>query len=241
MLHKIRGIVLKTTPYSESSVVVQIFTDKFGLQSYLINGVKKPRAKITMNMLQPLHLLDMVAYFKQSTAIQRLAEARPAPSFTTIPYNILKNTMTMFLNEVLYKSIRQQGADEQLFDFLHHAVCWLDETPNIHPNFHLAFLLKITKYLGFAPSIGRRGDQLYFDLQEGEFTALMPPHLNFLHDQDASAFLALYSVGFERLDTVSLSTRTRRALLEKILLYYRLHTASFGEIQSHHILEEVLG
>ncbi|WP_461791781.1 recombination protein O N-terminal domain-containing protein [Pedobacter sp.] len=79
MLHKTRGIVLRTTTYSESSVVVQVFTEKFGIQSYLINGVKKPKAKIPMNMLQPLHLLEMVVYHKQNIQIQRISEARLMP------------------------------------------------------------------------------------------------------------------------------------------------------------------
>ncbi|RZK72244.1 MAG: DNA repair protein RecO, partial [Pedobacter sp.] len=104
MLHKTRGIILKTTLYSESSVVVQIFTEKFGIQSYMINGVKKPRAKISMNMLQPLHLVDMVVYHKHNTSIQRVSELRPSPVYSSIPYNIVKSTVTQFLNEVLYKS-----------------------------------------------------------------------------------------------------------------------------------------
>ena len=69
MLHKIRGIVIKTTDYSESSVVAQIFTEDFGVQSYLINGVKRPKGKIRLSMLQPLHLLDMVVYFKPNAGI----------------------------------------------------------------------------------------------------------------------------------------------------------------------------
>src|SRR5690349_12859257 len=108
MLHKTRGIVFKTTNYSESSVVVQVFTEKFGLQSYLINGVKKPKAKIKMNILQPLHLLEMVVYHKPSGNIQRAAEVRQQPVFLTIPYDIVKSSLVMFLNEVLYKAIRQQ-------------------------------------------------------------------------------------------------------------------------------------
>ncbi len=240
MIHKIRGIVLKTTAYSESSVIVQIFTDKFGLQSFMIQGVKKPKAKIGMNLLQPLHLLDIVTNFKQSASIQRLTEARPGPAFSSIPYHIIKSTMAMFLNEVLYKSIRQQGADERLFEFLHNAISWLDETEQINPNFHLSFLLKITRYLGFAPNIANRTDQIYFDLQEGEFTSLTPIHLNFLDKPEAVNFIKLYETSFENLDHLNINTLQRRTLLEKILLYYKLHTASFGEVQSHHILEEVL-
>ncbi|RZL17179.1 MAG: DNA repair protein RecO [Pedobacter sp.] len=241
MLQKIRGIVLKTTTYSESSVIVQVFTNKFGLQSYLINGVKKPKARIHINMLQPMHLLDMVAYQKGNGGVQRVSEARPMPAFRSIPYDIIKSTIIQFLNEVLYKSIRQQGADEQLFDFIYNSTCWFDELEKADVNFHLSFLMKLTRYLGFAPSITYREDHLYFDLQEGDFTSLTPLHPYFIEKDEAKILIALYTISFEHLGSLTISSIMRRNLLEKILLYYRLHTASFSDIRSHYILEEVLG
>ncbi|WP_316785622.1 DNA repair protein RecO [Pedobacter frigiditerrae] len=240
MLHKTRGIVLKTTLYSESSVVVQVFTDKFGIQSYLINGVKKPKAKIPMNILQPLHLLDMVVYHKMNTQIQRIAEARPSPVFRSIPYHVIKNTIVQFLNEVLYKSIRQQNADENLFDFIYNAISWFDETDEPSVNFHLAFLLKLSRFLGFAPHSQTRNDQKYFDLQEGDFTSVMPIHPCFMDKVDADWFLLLFNTPFEKIFEIKLDNITRRFLLDKILVYYTLHTASFGQIKSHQVLEDVL-
>jgi DNA repair protein RecO (recombination protein O) len=240
MLHKTRGIILKTTLYSESSVVVQIFTEKFGIQSYMINGVKKPRAKISMNMLQPLHLVDMVAYYKHNISIQRVSELRPAPVYSTIPYNIVKSTITQFLNEVLYKSIRQQTTDEHLFDFIFSAMCWFDECGPENVNFHLAFLLKLSRFLGFAPSTIIKNDDNYFDLQEGEFKSRTPAHPNFLSKSDALVFISLFTSPFEKIHEIKLDNKTRRFILDKILVFYTLHTASFGDIRSHQVLEEVL-
>jgi len=240
MLHKTRGIVLKTTLYSESSVVVQIFTSKFGIQSYLVNGVKRPKAKIKMNMLQPLHLVDMVVYHKANTSIQRISELRPSPVFKSIPYDIIKSTIVMFLNEVLYKSIRQQNADENIFDYIFSAVCWFDETENAGANFHLAFLLKLSRFLGFAPSTQTKSGQSYFDLQEGEFKSLPPIHPYFIEKTAASLFITLFITPFEKLNEIKIDNITRRLILDKILVYYTLHTASFGEIKSHQVLEDVL-
>lgn len=240
MLHKTRGIVLKTTLYGEGSVIVQIFTEKFGIQSYMINGVKKPKAKIRMNMLQPLHLVEMVVYNKINTSIQRISELRPAPIFGSIPYDIIKSTVVIFLNEVLYKSIRQQTTDEHLFDFIFSALCWFDESTAVNINFHLAFLLKLSKFLGFAPSTQTRSDQSYFDLQEGEFKSMPPVHPYFLDKIDASLFISLFIAPFDKINEIKLDNKTRRSVLDKILIYYTLHTASFGEINSHHILEDVL-
>lgn len=240
MLHKTRGIVLKTTLYSESSVVVQIFTEKFGIQSYLINGVKKTRAKISMNMLQPLHLVDMVVYHKANGNIQRVSELRPSPVFRSIPYDITKRTIILFLNEVLYKSIRQQMADERLFEFIFSSICWFDECADGNINFHLAFLLKLSRFLGFAPNTTLSSDHFYFDLQEGDFKSRMPVHPHFLNKEDASLFIGLYTSPFEKINEIKAENKTRRLVLDKILIYYALHTASFGEIHSHQVLEEVL-
>src|ERR1700754_2638836 len=140
MLHKTRGIVFKTTDYGETSVIVQIFTEKFGLQSYIINAVKKPRAKISRNMLQPLHLLDMVVYHKNTGQVHRIAELKSSPVLQSIPYDVVKSSIAMFLNEVLYKAVRQQTAEESLFDFVFNAIEWLDHQSEGLANFPLAFL-----------------------------------------------------------------------------------------------------
>jgi DNA repair protein RecO (recombination protein O) len=85
MLHKTRGIVFKTTDFGENSIIVQVFTEKFGLQSYMVNGAKKPKAKIGRNMLQPLHLLEMVVYHKNTGNVQRIKELKNSPQLLTIP------------------------------------------------------------------------------------------------------------------------------------------------------------
>ena len=103
MLHKTRGIVFKTTSYSENSVIVQVFTEKFGMQSYMVNGAKKPKAKISLNMLQSLSLLDMVVYYKNTGNVQRIKELKNSPVLQTIPYDIIKSSIALFLNEVLYR------------------------------------------------------------------------------------------------------------------------------------------
>jgi len=240
MLHKVKGIVLKTTNYSESSVIVQVLTDKFGMQSYLINGVKKPKAKVKMNMLQSLHLLDMVVYHKTNTNIQRISEVRQTPVFKSIPYDMIKTCIIIFLNEVLYKSIRQQSADESLFDYIFNSIVWFDESEEINPNFHLSFLLKLTRFLGFSPNDKRRSDQTYFDLQEGEFVSRIPIHNNYLELEDALIFILLFTSPLEEISKMKFSNIQRRFLLDKILVFYTLHTASFGEVQSHKILETLL-
>ncbi|RYG12871.1 MAG: DNA repair protein RecO, partial [Chitinophagaceae bacterium] len=117
---------------------------------------------------------------------------------------------------------------------------WFDETDEPSVNFHLAFLLKLTRFLGFAPHFQARADQMYFDLQEGELTSLPPIHPYFIDKSDADYLNKLFYCPLEKLNEIEINNVKRRFLLDKILVYYTLHTASFGQIRSHQILEEVL-
>lgn len=241
MLHKTRGIVFKTTDYSESSVVVQVFTEKFGLQSYLINGVKKPKAKIRQNMLQPLHLLDMVVYHKPAGNIQRVAEIRQYPVFQSIPYHVVKSSLVLFLNEVLYKVIRQQTADEVLFEFLFHAIEILDRMENGLANFHLYFLLRLTRFLGFYPDRNFSASADFFDLKHGNYTRKPPNHAFILKQPQTAIWTALLHSNFNMLENIRIAAADRKIILNKILDYYHLHIEGMGQVKSHIVLEEVLG
>jgi len=240
MLHKTRGIVFKTTNYSESSVVVQIFTEKFGLQSYLINGIKRPKSKIKLNSLQPLHLLDIVVYHKTSGNIQRVSELRHLPVFLSIPYDIVKSSITMFLNEVLYKSLRQHESDVVLFEFLFHAIEILDSISIGVSNFHLYFLLRLSRFLGFYPDTTLAGRADFFDLKNGCYSKMHPPHTMILEQPLTGLWTSILNAKFDNLEDLNISTVQRKQLLEKVLEYYRLHIEGFGQVRSHEVLEEVL-
>jgi DNA repair protein RecO (recombination protein O) len=241
MLHKTRGIVFKTTDYSESSVVVQIFTEKFGLQSYIINGARKPKAKIGRNMLQTLSLVDMVVYHKAAGNIQRISELKNSPVLQSIPYDVIKSCLAMFLNEVLYKAIKQQTPDENTFDFVFSGIEFLDNANNGLANFHLVFLMQLTRYLGFYPHGNNASIADYFDMKDGVFSQYKPDSINYLSPPHTRNFYSLLESGFGHLAGIKLSNDERRYLISKLLEYYAMHIEGFGSIRSHEVLEEVLG
>lgn len=241
MLHKTRGIVFKTTDYGESSVVVQVFTEKFGLQSYIVNGAKKPKAKIARNMLQPLHLLDMVVYHKETGNVQRIKELKNSPQLQSIPYDVIKSSVAMFLNEILYKAVKQQSADENMFDFVFSAIEWLDHQNDGIANFHLLFLVRLTRYLGFFPDRYLAGEADYFDLKNGTFSRFKPDSVLYLSPPHTQNFTMLLQGTFENIAGIKLNNDERRYLINKLLDYYALHIEGFGNIKSQAVLEEVLG
>ncbi|OKS88496.1 DNA repair protein RecO [Mucilaginibacter polytrichastri] len=240
MLHKTRGIVFKVTDYQESSVIVQMFTEKFGMQSYIINGIKKPKAKISRNMLQPLHLLDMVVYHKGYDTVQRIKELKSAPVLQSIPYDVVKSSMVMFLNEVLYKAVKMQSPDEQLFDYIFHSVEWLDHRASQLVNFHLVFLAGLTRYLGFYPDDTNTTDCDYFDMKDGVFTRYKPEGRQYLSAPHTQNFYALLKYSYDNMSQLKLANDERRYLINKLMDYYAQHIEGFGNIRSNEILEEVL-
>src|SRR5690554_3936455 len=109
MLEKTRGIVLKVTDYGDTSVVVQIFTERFGMQSYIVQGAKRPKSKLPARMMRPLQLLDLVVRHRPEANMQRIHELKLSPPLLSIPYDVAKSCIALFIHEMLYKSLRHQG------------------------------------------------------------------------------------------------------------------------------------
>ena len=239
MLHKTRGIVLQTTEFGETSVVAKIYTELFGLQGFLVNSVRKKNAKVKQNVLHPLSLVDLVVYHKERKGLHRIAEVRSNPILQNIPFHIVKNSMTLFLDEVLCKSIKEEEPNQPLFDFLFHAIQLLDIQSPVNNDFHLCFLVQLTRYLGFYPAENFSGEVKIFNLREGIFQEEIPGHMNYMDAVLSETFASLLQTSVNFSAQLAVPLPKKRMLIEKILEYYRLHLSAFGEIKSLRVLEEV--
>jgi len=239
MLHKTRGIVFQVTDFGESSVVAKIYTELFGLQGFLINSVRKKNAKVKQNMLHPLALVDLVVYHKERKGLHRIAEVRSNPVMQNIPFNMVKNSIILFLDEVLCKAIREEEPNQQLFDFIFHSVQLLDVQSPVNNDFHLCFLIQLTKYLGIYPTENFSAEEKIFNLREGIFQADLPSHMNYMDVMLSGIFYTLLQSSMNFSAPLSAPVHQKRMLIEKILDYYRLHLTNFSEIKSLRILEEV--
>lgn len=239
MLHKTRGIILKSTPYSESSLVVHIFTEKFGVQSYLLQGVRKNKSKIRTSMLQPLHLLQMVVYHKENGGLQRISELRNEPILNQLSTDHIKTSLSLFICELLYQTLKEQPSDEDLFEFIFHAIELLDLSEGSVANYHLWFMLKYSKYLGFYPQEKSQNDT-FFDLKNAHFSERMPEHPLFMSKDCTKIMHFLMASTFEEMRNIKIHSEIRKQLLMDLIRYYEWHIPNFKGLKSHHILEEVL-
>ncbi|MGI8892441.1 MAG: DNA repair protein RecO [Bacteroidia bacterium] len=240
MQHSTRGIVLHQVNYSESSIVAKIYTELFGLQSYIINSVRGKKSKFKSNIFQPLSLVEMIVYHKENRGLQRLSEIRCNPQLNNISSDIRKSSITIFLNEVLIKVLKEEEHDQSLFDFLFHAIQILDLTTDSCSNFHLQFLVSLSRFAGFYPLGTYNESDRYFDMMEGKFVPLVSGHPHVISDPYCKAFYNLTISSFKKNEEIKINHYERKILLTALLDYYRLHISNFGIIRSQHILEEVL-
>ena len=239
MLNKTRGIVLHHIKYSETSVIVTIYTEVFGRQSYIINGVRRKKAKIKANILQPLFLLDMEVYHKPKNEIQRVKEIQNAFVFNSLPFDIRKSSLAIFIAEILYKTIQEQEPNPDLFEYLYNSIQVLDLKVEGISNFHLYFLIHLSKYLGFFPNNNFSESNCFFDLKAGRFVLIKPIHIFCLDAEQSKILSQLIKFSENQHEALKISNKNRAVLLEKILDYYSLHNEGVFGIKSLSVLKEV--
>ncbi len=240
MISSTRGIVFHQLKYSETSIIAHIYTEEFGLQSYIIKGARRKKSKNTSAILQHLSLVELTANHKEKSNIHYLQEVRPVYQYSSIPYDILKSSILLFVNEVLYRSIKEEEANSDLFEFIFNSLQWLDLRENSFANFHLVFLIQLSKYLGFFPKGKQNENKYLFNLESGNFESIIPSHPNYITDQIANLFSQLVHVSFENMAEVKLNNISRNKLLEYLIQYYQLHLPNLGTPKSLKVLKEVL-
>jgi DNA repair protein RecO (recombination protein O) len=240
MLAKTRGIVLKTINYSETSVVAKIYTEQFGLKSYLIHGVRKPKARIKANNLQLLSLLELEVYNRTNRDIQHLKELKSAYLFEHLPYDIRKSSIALFMNELIYNSIHEEEPNAALFKYLFHTIQLLDILEGNFANFHLHFAIQLSKYLGFGPAESTYTEGFLFNLADGKFH--FNPQLNEykMNPEQSLLFYQISNLSYESFSTLRFSKILKKTMLNHILNYYHLHLPDFKAMHSHEVLETVL-
>ncbi len=240
MLHNTPGIVLHQVKYSESSVIAKIYTELFGLQSYMIRGIHSKKSKIKSALLQHLTLVDLVVYHKAKSNIHNIKEIKIAYPFQSIPYNIHKSSITIFLNEILYHVIKEEEANDDLFKFLFNAIQILDLKESQFASFHYLFLIQLSKYLGFYPKTNYSEEDCNFNLEDGKFTNQEGPENLYVPPPYSSYISDLSTLSFENLENLKISSIHRNKLLEILLNYYRMHLPVPLKIKSHLVLQTVL-
>lgn len=241
MLIKTRGLIFRATKYGDSSLILEVYTELLGIRKYIVSGVRKARSRTPASLVQPMNLVDLVAYERDGKDLHRIKEVRPAHVYTKIPFDVFRGTIGLFMLETARNAIREVEDNKNLFNFLYESFSFLDTTTGAIGNIHLHFLLELTVHLGFLPSGAYSGETPYFDLREGTFISSFPGHHDYLDDHRADLFFQLLHTDRAGQAEIKMSRTDRLGLLDNLVTFYRHHVEGMREINSLKVLREVMG
>ena len=237
MEERTHGIVLRRVRYSDTGMIVDIFTASRGTVSFLVKGGRGGRTRT--NVLAPLAIVEVGFRWRQQRALQSLDDmhtAIPCPSLATDP---VKMAVGMFLQEFLYHALKHEVASPPLYRYLAEGLVWLDRATDGLANFHLAFTIGLTQYLGLWPSTEDWHEGAIFDLKEGCMADQVPAHRFWLQAGDAARIPQITRMTFRSMRLFKMSRTQRNAILDVVTAYYRLHVPDFPELKSVEVLREI--
>jgi DNA repair protein RecO len=239
MLYQTKGIVLNRVQYGETSLIVHIYTEKFGRQSYMVKGGRSKKSKSKSNLFRPFFLLDMEVYHREGKNIQSLKEARLAETLNSLIFDVHKSSVALFLTEVLSKVLREEEANQELFVFLYNSIRYLDLSDESVELFHLYFLSKLTRFLGFYPQMNWSEDDACFDMDNGRFVSVYNSHAHCLKQEESKVLFDLFKTSIDKLNEQKISKNASRVLLRGILNFYALQSQGFSSLKSLSVIEEL--
>ena len=237
---KTEGIVLQSVRYGDTSLIVKVFTRAMGLKSYMVKGALNHGAKSRVALFQPLNIIQYVEAGKPNkSALGYMKDVQMALLYHSIPFEMKKSAILMYVSELLTKIITDQEANEALFDFIVRSLQWLDLTEQDYANFPLYFTLELTRHLGFYPKANHK-DGSFFDMMEGSFVHDTPLHPYYYEADIAALLAALLDANIDTACQMPLRLSQRRALFDGLIVYIRLHAPVMNDFRSHEVLKTVL-
>jgi DNA repair protein RecO (recombination protein O) len=238
MLNKTRGIILHTVKYGDNSLILTVYTEKFGRQPYIINSARNSRSKNKAGLLQPLFIVDLEVYQKKGRDLQRIKEIKLSSPYTTIPFDVIKTTQVIFIAGILYKTIIEEEQNPELFHFIESSLMFFDMMHEGKSDFHIWFLSHLTNYLGIVPNTSEIYEG-WLDMKKGTMVVSEPPHPGYMNQTISSLFKELLKLKIQDLPVFKTTRENRTQLLSKILEYYQIHFGNVVSLKSSEILKEV--
>jgi DNA repair protein RecO (recombination protein O) len=239
MLEKTRGIVLHQIKYTDSGIVVQMYTRKFGRQSFLIKGMRKRKTGKHNILFQPMFILDLELYYKATREMQTLKEFSVYFTPFDIYATIKKSSVAIFLGEVLTSVLKEESPHDEMFDYIEKSIIYFEESREGYANFHIGFLAGLSSFLGFEPGPRSDNNDIFFDMVNGIFVPVPPVHGNYANEVITNILADFFVASYDTISQISLTGKIRNDVLETLVRYYSLHLPGLKRIKSLDILKEV--
>ena len=241
MLIKSRAIVLHTFKYNDTSSIAVLFTEERGMVSFVVHLPKSHRSSRKPQLFHPLALLEVEWAPRDKVSLQSLRNVSLATPYCNLPYDPAKASIAFFLSEFLYHSLRGETANYPLFEYITTSFLWLDTALKGYANFHLVFLMRLSRFLGFYPNTDRADSCPYFDLLNSCFTLAPPLHGHFIDSTEAQHLPTLLRMNYDTMHLFSFTRSQRNRLLDVMNSYYSLHIPDFPHLKSLDVLRDLFG
>lgn len=239
MLIKTRAIVLRAFRYGETQLIIELLTEQCGRVSFINKVPRTAKAKIKKQLFQPLTILDLEFEHRPNTNLQHIRDVQLAYPFRSIPFDAGKLSISLFLSEFLCYATKDEQDNRPLFKYVETSMCWLDEAQHSFANFHLTFMMRLSRFLGFYPNLDDYSEGCLFDLRNGCFAPVTPLHPDFLTIDETRKINLLMRMTPDTMHLFTMSRQERNRCTEIILTFYRLHIPNFPELKSFEVLREL--
>lgn len=239
MLTKTEAIVLHAFKYGETRMIVDMFTRATGRVSFIVPLPKSSKSRMKKQLFQPLTLLTIEADIRPRLQLQKLTTATILSPLTSLQTNPTKLSITLFLAEFLYHALKGEQQNEPLFDYVRSSVLWLNGSEGSIANFHLVFVMRMTRFLGFYPNLDDYTEGSFFDLRASAFCIDPPVHRDLLLPHEAEKVQLMMRMDYSSMHVFQLTRQDRNRLLQIALSYYRIHLPAFPELKSLQVLQEM--
>lgn len=239
MLERTKGVVLHLIRYDDSSIIADIYTLSHGKLSFLVKVPRSRKSNVRTMLLRPLNILELDFDYRQNKDLQRIKEMHVAIPYSSLPYHPVKETLALFLSEFLYHAIKHEVANPSLFEYMCSGLEWLDQTDRGISNFHLVFLIRMTRFLGFWPNVPEVMPGQVFDLKDGVLTNHLPSHGAYIEKEETRWLPYLLRMDFVSMHLFRFTRQQRGRILDVLTDYYRWHVPEFPELKSMQVLREV--
>lgn len=239
MLVKTKAIVLHSFKYGESKLIIDLLTAEYGRQGCIASIGKSPRGKLKKQYFQPLSIIDTIIDMRQRVRLQHIKEARMDIPFTSIPFNPLKLALSLFTAEFLRYATRKEPADGLTYAYVENSIRWLDGCEGHFANFHLVFMMRLSKFLGFYPNLDGYTPGCRFDLRTSCFRTDVPLHNDCLPPEDSEKISLLLRMNYPTMHLYKMTRAERNRMSDVILRYYQIHIPDFPELKSLSVLKEI--
>ena len=239
MLVKTKAIVLHSFKYGETKRIVEMVTEEHGRLSCIATVGKSARGKLKRQYFQPLTLVEAVADMHRRTGLYPLKEAKVAAAYASIPFDPLKLPVALFVAEFLSNATRKEQPDRLTFAYIENSLRWLDGSTGGFANFHVVFMMRLTRFLGFYPNTDGYTEGSWFDLRAASFAPDAPLHHDRLAPDEARKVNLLLRMNFATMHLFRMTRAERNRMTEIIIRYYELHLPDFHELKSLDVVKEI--